>query len=74
MFWKVYSGAELIGTTKKDLRLLKKRNELLHRDGPNHDGSLLLMCVDNCCIVRPKTQAITGPDTLVKLDAFHWQW
>jgi len=70
VFWKFCSGAESIETAKKDLILLKKRNELLDPDG---DGAIDVMWVDNCCTVRPKIKSITGPDTLVKLDTFHWQ-
>jgi len=70
VFWKFYSGAESIETARKDLTLLKKRNELLDKDS---DGAIEAVWVDNCCAVRPKIHSITGPDTLVLLDTFHWQ-
>lgn len=64
-FWKFYPGAESIDMAKRDLKLLKKRNDLL--------GETLEVCyVDNCCNVRGKLQKIVGP-VLVKLDTFHWQ-
>jgi len=50
---------------------MKKPNELLDKDG---DGAIEAVWVDNCCAVHPKIQSITGPDTLVLLDTFHWQF
>jgi len=71
VFWKFHSGAESIETAQKDLMLMKKPNELLDKDG---DGAIEAVWVDNCCAVHPKIQSITGPDTLVLLDTFHWQF
>ena len=73
MFWKFCESAESIEAAKKDLVLLRKRNELLCTDDPSGDGGILCVCVDNCCIVGPKIESITGPETSIKLDSFHWQ-
>jgi len=53
--------------------LLKKRNELLFQDDPNGDGTIFACHVDNCCSVGGKLKRITGPETLMKSDSFHWQ-
>jgi len=71
--WKFYEGTESVETAKKDLLLLKKRNELLFRDDPEDDGTIRACCVDNCCSVGGKLKKIAGPETLIKLDTFHWQ-
>jgi len=73
VFWKFCESAESIEAAKKDLVLLRKRNELLCADDPSGDGGILCVCVDNCCIVGPKIESITGPETSIKLDSFHWQ-
>ena len=66
IFWKFYSGTESIDMAKRDLTLLKKRNDLL-------GGNLKHVYVDNCCSVRPKLQNIVGADVTIGLDTFHWQ-
>jgi len=60
VFWKFCESAESIEAAKKDLVLLRKRNELLCTDDPSGDGGILCVCVDNCCIVGPKIESITG--------------
>lgn len=73
VFWKFYEGSESIETARKDFVLLRRRNELLCANDPNHDGKVDLCWVDNCCVVRPKLKSILGSHVEVKLDAFHWQ-
>mgnify|MGYP007080208264 CR=1 FL=1 len=67
IFWKFYDSSESIETCRKDLTLLKQRNEML----PGEE-TLRVVCVDNCCVVRPKIQSIVGEDVEVKCDIFHW--
>jgi len=66
IFWKFCSGTESVDVAKRDLTLLKKRNDLL-------GGNLKHIHVDNCCSVRPKLQNIVGADVAIGLDTFHWQ-
>jgi len=73
VFWKFYEGPESIETARKDLILLQKRNRLLCSNDVDNKGDILAVYVDNCCVVGPKVKTITGPQTLIKLDSFHWQ-
>jgi len=64
IFWKFYAETESIDTVSEDLRLLKKRQDILK-------SVIVLIYVDNCCQVRAKLLLIF-PGALVKCDTFHW--
>ena len=63
-FWKCCPCSESFAATEPDLRRLSERFKLL---GCQPKAT----CVNNCCTVRGKLQAIF-PGMLVKLDTFHW--
>ena len=65
LFWKCCPCSEGVDAMEADLRLLHKRHSL-------HNTMVKVVCVDNCCSVRPKLVRIV-PGVLAKLDVFHWQ-